>query len=87
MKLRMDAFKDGVEDEISLFKEEVGEQLTKSASDFNNNIVQFKDDILNELVKMRDDVKIVTGKYSEHEETIEDYEKRISRLEKRTLAA
>jgi len=45
-------------------------------------ILEFKDEILGEVEAMREELTIALGQYSRHEDTLENHEERLSKLEK-----
>ena len=65
--LKVRVLKDSLDDESALIKEE---------------ILEFKDEILGEVKAMREELTVALGQYSRHEDTLENHEERLSKLEK-----
>jgi len=65
--LKVRVLKDSLDDESALIKEE---------------ILEFKDEMLGEVKAMREELTVALGQYSRHEDTLENHEERLSKLEK-----
>lgn len=60
-------------------------KLEDEAALIREQNLEFKDEILGEIKAMREELTVTLGQYTRHEETLGDYEKRISRLERKSI--
>ncbi len=67
LELRVRGLKDSLDDKSALIKEQN---------------LEFKDEILGEIKAMREELAVALGQYSRHEDTLDNHEKRIEKVEK-----
>jgi hypothetical protein len=74
------------EDKFTNFKiRSLQDKLEDEATLIREQNLEFKDEILGEIKAMREELTVALGQYGRHEETLEDYEKRISHLEHKSI--
>jgi len=67
LESRIRGLKDSLDDESALIKEQN---------------LEFKDEILGEIKAMREELAATLGQYGRHEDTLDNHEKRIEKVEK-----
>jgi len=67
LESRIRGLKDSLDDESALIKEQN---------------LEFKDEILGEIKAMREELAATLGQYGRHEDTLDNHEKRIGKVEK-----
>lgn len=66
---------------------ELENKLTGEMSKLRSDIVDMKDQMMSEFRKMREDHEIITGKHSMFDNTLDDHETRITKLESASTAS
>jgi len=67
--------------------DEMDEKLDKKLTKFRDDILTAVDGVMGELKDMREEQTLVSGKFSEHTDTLENHESRLQKLEKSNLAS
>lgn len=81
MSMTEKKIKDIVHDELADAKTEWIEEISSKIAEFRDQIVTLLDGVMGELKGIREEIEVMSGRQSEHSDTLEDHEGRITKLE------